>query len=59
MTDTVCVLCAEPVDPDAEDTYCEEVGFAQKRSEGGLHSLALRRGTNGFAHAECVDKLRT
>lgn len=58
--ETVCVLCSEPIeDAMADDVWAEEVGFAHRRSGGGLHALALRRGTNGFAHGACVEKLRS
>lgn len=54
----VCVLCGEPINERAADVYAQEIGFAQRRSEGGVHALALRRETGEHAHQVCVEKLR-
>jgi hypothetical protein len=52
-----CSLCHRPIER-GETLYEEQVGWAKRRRNGGLHSLVARRSTGRTCCEGCAQKAR-
>lgn len=53
-----CSFCGDPVAPGANGVYRKVDGWAENRSEGGTHALALARDLGEYAHGSCITAVR-
>ena len=49
-----CSECGRPTDPYSQLTLHEVTGWAQRRKQGGLHSLKFKHETGKLMCARCV-----
>jgi len=52
-----CALCYRAIQ-DGETVYEEQMGWAARRTRGGLNALVARRSTGRVACAQCVQKIK-
>lgn len=50
-----CALCGNEVDPHADETYKEVVGWVHGKKKD---SLTMREDTGRYAHPHCVQNLK-